>query len=343
MNSKTDIDIVIRYLESPENEQYKRLLNDWIQQDPANLDIFLDMRDMWNGDPLPAASAFDTHGQWQKLSTTLDELPANACVAAPITATAPLSVASSEKNAATTTKVRKIQGRYWWAAAAVAGIAATLTLLGPGNYKTYATQMQIDSVKLQDGSMVYLNANTIIKVPRDYGKKDRQITIQKGEAFFDVTKNDAQPFAVAAQNVDIKVLGTSFNVKSADHDVKVFVQTGKVSAAYKGADKNVILTPGEEALLVHNKSDISTTLHKKSNNILAWKTRCLVFDETPLSDVASALEDYYHVKVTISNPQLADAKLLATFRNLPLDEVLDIIRKALQINIKHEDNLVQFY
>ncbi|NIG56098.1 FecR family protein [Chitinophaga sp. Cy-1792] len=341
MNSKTDIDIVIRYLESPENEQYKRLLNDWIQQDPANLDIFLDMRDMWNGDPLPAASAFDTHGQWQQLSAVLDETPANTPVGSE---PAPLKVAAvTEKTVAPAAKTRKIQGRYWWAAAAVAGIAVTLTLLGPGNYKTYATQLQIDSVRLQDGSMAYLNANTIIKVPRDYGKNDRHISVQKGEAFFDVIKNDAQPFTVAAQNVDIKVLGTSFNVKSAEHDVKVFVQTGKVSAAYRGADKNVILTPGEEAQLLHNKTDISTILHKKSNNILAWKTRCLVFDETPLADVAAALEDYYHVKVSISNPQLADAKLLATFRDLPLDEVLDIIRKALQINIKHEDNLVEFY
>ncbi len=331
MNSKTDIDIVIRYLENPDNEQCKRLLNDWIQEDPANLDIFLDMRDMWHGDPLPAASAFDTQGQWAQLSTTLDKLP----ITQPTTETVATPMA--------TAKVKKMPYRYWWAAAAVTGIAAAMALLGPGSYKTYATHQQIDSVRLNDGSIIYLNANTVVKVPRKFGETDRKVTIAQGEAFFDVAQRPSQPFTVEAPDVDIRVLGTSFNVKSADKDVQVFVQSGKVSAAFRNSDKNVILTPGLEARLPHNNRDISTTTHTKANNILAWKTRCLVFDESPLSDVAAALEDYYHVKVNINDPKLADARLLATFRNLPLDEVLDIIRKALQINIKHEGNLVEFY
>lgn len=334
MNSKTDIDIVIRYLENPENEQCKRLLNDWIQEDPANLDIFLDMRDMWNGDPLPAASAFDTSGQWSKFSNAVDMLPVMpAEIKTPVADAAP----------AVTPKVRKMPVRYWWAAAAVAAIAVSMVYLGPGKYKTYATHQQIDSVKLADGSMVYLNANTVVKVPRDFGKTARSVTIAKGEAFFDVAQQESQPFTVDAPDVAIRVLGTSFNVKSADKDVKVFVQSGKVSAAYKHSEKKVILTPGLEASLQHNGNDIQTTEHKKSNNILAWKTRCLVFDESPLNEVAAALQDYYHVQVDIKDPKLADARLLATFRDLPLDEVLDIIRKALQINIKHENNLVEFY
>ncbi|MBV7529943.1 FecR family protein [Chitinophaga sp. sic0106] len=332
MNSKTDIDIVIRYLEHPENEQSKRLLNDWIQQDPANLDIFLDMRDMWNGDPLPAASAFDTQGQWSRFSDAVDMLPVM-----------PAEIKEIKAAPAATPKVRKMPVRYWWAAAAVAAIAVSMVYLGPGKYKTYATHQQIDSVKLTDGSTVYLNANTVVKVPRDFGKTSRNVTIAKGEAFFDVAQQESQPFTVDAPDVAIRVLGTSFNVKSADNNVKVFVQTGKVSAAYKHADKNVILTPGLEASLQRNSDNIHTTEHKKSTNILAWKTRCLVFDESPLSEVAAALQDYYHVQVDIKDPKLADARLLATFRDLPLDEVLDIIRKALQINIKHENNLVEFY
>ncbi|NSL86591.1 DUF4974 domain-containing protein [Chitinophaga sp. Mgbs1] len=322
MNSKPDIDIVIRYLEDPENVQHKKLLNDWIQQDPGNLDIFLDMKDMWHGDPLPAASAFDTQGQWQHLDAALDKVPA-----------APPA----------TTRVVKMQRRYWWAAAAVILIAGTITWLGPGRYKTVTTAQNLDSLHLPDGSTVYLNAHTSIRYARSFGKDNRHIKIEKGEAFFDVTRNEALPFTVDAPDVEVRVLGTSFNVKAADAGVKVFVQSGKVSAAWKGTEKKVILTPGVEASLKHRGSDINTQVYSKNNNILAWKTRCLVFDDSPLTEVAAALSDFYNVQVNISNGQLADKKLLATFRNMPLDEVLDIMRKTLQINISHKNNLVDIY
>ncbi|CAL1518367.1 FecR domain-containing protein [Chitinophaga sp. MM2321] len=329
MNSKTDIDIVIRYLEDPENEQHKQQLNQWIQQDASNLDIFLDMKDMWHGDPLPAASAFDTHGQWQQLNAALDAVPVST--EQPAT---PQPVKG---------RVIKMKPRYWWAAAAVMLFAVTWTWLGPGGYKTITTAQNLDSLHLPDGSMVYINAHTTIRYPRSFGKENRHLSIVKGEAFFDVTKNDALPFTVDAPDVEVQVLGTSFNVRAASAGVKVFVQTGKVSAAYKGTEKKVILTPGVEASLKHNGTGIETQLHKKNNNILAWKTRCLTFDDSPLTEVATALEDFYNVQIDIRDQQLADKKLLATFRNMPLDEVLDIMKKTLQINISHKNNLVEIY
>lgn len=105
----------------------------------------------------------------------------------------------------------------------------------------------------------------------------------------------------------------------------------------------MILTPGEEASLQHNGTAIDTRTHKKNNNVLAWKTRTLTFDDTPLKEVAEALEDFYNVQVKISNPELADKKLLATFPNMSLDEVLYIMKKTLQINITHKDDLVEIY
>ncbi|NML39274.1 DUF4974 domain-containing protein [Chitinophaga sp. G-6-1-13] len=323
MNKKTDIDIVIRYLEDPDNEQHKQQLNDWIQQDTANLDIFLDMKAMWQGDPLPAASAFDTQGQWLQLNATLEALPA----------------------APRNTRVFQMKARYWWAAAAVLAIGLTWTWLGPGSYKTITTAQNLDSLHLPDGSMVYINAHSTVRYSRAFGKDNRHIKIDKGEAFFDVVKNDALPFTVDAPDVEVEVLGTAFNVKAAKSGVKVFVQSGKVSAAYKskGSGKKVILTPGQEASLAPHGNTIDTRFYKKNNNILAWRTRCLTFDDAPLTDVAAALSDFYNVQVNISNQQLNDKKLLATFPNMPLEEVLDIMRKTLQINITYKDNLVEIY
>jgi len=325
MNNQTDIDIVIRYLEDPENEQHKKQLNEWIQQDAGNLDIFLDMKGMWHGDPLPAASAFDTQGQWQALDAMLDKVP--------------VAVLPQQKSP----RVIKMNRRYWWAAAAVLVIAGTWTFMGPGGYKTYATSQQRDSLQLPDGSTIYLNARTQVRYARGFGKDNRHIKIDKGEAFFDVKQNDALPFIVNAPEVEVQVLGTAFNVKASNSGVKVFVQSGKVSAAYKGTEKKVILTPGVEASLKRNGREIDTRIHKKNNNILAWKTRTLTFDDTPLNEVADALADFYNVQVKISNQQLADKQLLATFPNMSLDEVLDIMRKTLQINITHKNDLVDIY
>lgn len=328
MNKKTDIDIVIRYLEDPDNEQHKQQLNDWIQQDTANLDIFLDMKAMWQGDPLPAASAFDTQGQWLQLNATLEALPSTA-------------TAATTRN----TRVFHMKAPYWWAAAAVLAIGLTWTLLGPGSYKTITTAQNLDSLHLPDGSMVYINAHSTVRYSRTFGKDNRHIKIDKGEAFFDVVKNDAIPFTVDAPDVEVEVLGTAFNVKAAKSGVKVFVQSGKVSAAYKskGSGKKVILTPGQEASLARHGNTIDTRFYKKNNNILAWRTRCLTFDDAPLTEVAAALSDFYNVQVDISNQQLNDKKLLATFPNMPLEEVLDIMRKTLQINITYKDNLVEIY
>ncbi|RBL90775.1 FecR family protein [Chitinophaga flava] len=330
MNKNTDIDIVIRYLEDPDNEQLKRQLNDWIQEDTANLDIFLDMKAMWQGDPLPAASAFDTQGQWLQLNTALETLPAE-------------TTATATRTTSRKSRVIQMKSRYWWAAAAVLAAGLTWTWFGPGSYKTITTAQNLDSLHLPDGSMVYINAHSTIRYSRSFGKNNRQVKIDKGEAFFDVVQNDALPFKVDAPDVEVQVLGTAFNVKAAKAGVKVFVQSGKVSAAYKGTEKKVILTPGQEASLLHNGNSIDTRLHKEKNNILAWKTRCLTFDDAPLTEVAAALSDFYNVQVIISNQQLADKKLLATFPNMPLEEVLDIMRKTLQINITYKNNLVEIH
>lgn len=323
MNTQTDIQVIIEYLEDPENEQRKQALDEWLQLDAGHLDIFLEMRALWQGDVLPAVSSYNTTQQWEQLETQLDTPQ-------------PLSVAASN-----TTSVKKISPRYWWAAAAVLLLVAGYAVLHQPAYLVKQTAQKQDSLLLPDGSMVYLNANTTIKYPREF--KTRHITIEKGEAFFEVAQKPDAPFSVNTDKVAIQVLGTSFNVKDNGGAVKVFVQTGKISAAFKGSDNKVTLTPGVEAALADVNRKIETSQPLKNNNILAWKTRNLVFEDSPLTAVAAALENCYHVEVVIRNEQLADKKLIASFRNLPLEEVLDIMEKTLQINISHKNDLVEIY
>lgn len=318
-----DIDVVIRYLEEPGQEEHKRSLDEWLQLDAANLDIFLETKALWQGEILPTPSSYNTAQQWQVLDAKLT----------PVTSTPVVPLQ---------TKKRPVQ-RYWWAAAAaVALLAGTFSLMRQPLYIAQQTAQNTDSLLLPDGTRLYLNAHTSVKYPRHFKGNSREVFVQKGEVFVDVKHIPEKPFSVHLKNVDIQVLGTSFDVKQTTKGVNVFVQSGKVKAIYKNSKRSVILTPGEEAEMLLAETTISTR-HHRNNNPIAWKTGYLTFDDAPLAEVAHVLEDYYKVHIVLKNEALADKKLLATFHKESISEVMDILSKTLQVHTVQKDSLIEIY
>lgn len=330
-----DIDVVIHYLEEPGNEEYKRSLDEWLQQDAANLDIFLETKALWQGDDLlPTAATYNTTQQWQRLETMFatEEILSGNTLLSPATSTSTPVI-----------KMRKPVHRYWWAAAAsVLLMAGTYFLVRQPMYTTQQTAQNKDSLLLPDGTRLYLNAHTSVKYPRKFKGDTREVYVQQGEVFVDVKHMPEKPFTVHLKNVDIEVLGTSFDVKETRQGVKVFVQSGKVRAIYKNRNKSVILTPGQEADMLLAAESI-TTRHHRNNNPIAWKTGQLTFDDTPLSEVADILKDYYKVHIVLKGDEVADKKLIATFHTESLSEVLDILSKTLQVHTVQKDSLVEIY
>jgi transmembrane sensor len=316
-----DIDVVIRYLEEPGHEEHKRSLDEWLQQDAANLDIFLETKALWQGETLPTATSYNASQQWQVLESRMGPV------------TTPVIQIRPEK---------RIKPMYWWAAASVAMLVATFLLFRQPLYIAQQTAQNTDSLLLPDGTRLYLNAHTSVKYPRHFKGNSREVFVQQGEVFVDVKQVPDKPFSVHLKNVDIQVLGTSFDVKQTTKGVNVFVQTGKVKAIYKNTKKSVILTPGQEAEMLLAEATISTR-HHRNNNPIAWKTGYLSFDDAPLSEVAKVLEDYYKVHIVLKNEALADKKLLATFHKESLSEVMDILSKTLQVHTLQKDSLIEIY
>lgn len=317
-----DIDVVIRYLEEPGHEEHKRSLDEWLQQDAANLDIFLETKALWQGETLPVASSYNTVQQWDALEAKMAAY------------TTPLVHVKQEK---------RLKPMYWWAAAAsVALLAGAFALLRQPLYIAQQTAQNTDSLLLPDGTKMYLNAHTSVKYPRRFKGNSREVFVQQGEVFIDVKHMPEKPFSVHLKNVDIQVLGTSFDVKQTSKGVNVFVQSGRVKAIYKNSKKSVILTPGQEAQMLLAEATISTRLHK-NNNPIAWKTGYLSFDDAPLSEVAKVLEDYYKVHIVLKDQALADKKLLATFHKESISEVMDILSKTLQVHTLQTDSLIEIY
>lgn len=316
-----DIDVVIRYLEEPGQEEHKRSLDEWLQQDAANLDIFLETKALWQGEILPTTTSYNAAQQWQVLDSKM------------VPYTAPVIPIQSKK---------RIKPMYWLAAASVILLAGTFILFRQPLYIAQQTAQNTDSLLLPDGTKLYLNAHTSVKYPRNFKRNSREVFVQQGEVFVDVKHMPEKPFSVHLKNVDIQVLGTSFDVKQTTKGVNVFVQTGRVKAIYKNSKKSVILTPGQEAQMLLAEATISTRKHK-NNNPIAWKTGYLSFDDAPLSEVTKVLEDYYKVNIVIKNEALANKKLLATFHKESISEVMDILSKTLQVQILQKDSLIEIY
>lgn len=228
--------------------------------------------------------------------------------------------------------------RYWMAAASV-----VLLLIGFGTYfvtdrnspewVAVATQPgQIMDVYLPDSTQISLAGNSSIRYDKKAYGKDRRVVEMRGKAFFQVTRNEARPFSVYTERTVVTVLGTSFQINEQPGGTDVNVVTGKVSfgATCNETDK-VILTAGMSASYSPENREITIVQEENLNN-LAWKTRLLRFNDTPLDRVIDDLNECYQVKI-VDKAGARPLKLTATFNGLPLEEVLMIINQTLDIRL----------
>jgi transmembrane sensor len=185
---------------------------------------------------------------------------------------------------------------------------------------------------LPDGSVVQLNTDSAIKV--HYSDHERRIELLRGEAHFDVAKNPARPFIVAANHVAVRAVGTAFNVRLRDDAVDVLVTEGKVQVndAVKGtsllptvADQSgpPLLARGESVrvkLSAENEKAappvvaISEVAAVEMQRALAWQERRLEFEDLPLSEVVAEFNRYNRTKLIIADPALNAKRFSGTFR-----------------------------
>ena len=192
-------------------------------------------------------------------------------------------------------------------------------------------------VILPDGSDVTLNAESTIKFKIPFDHKTREVSL-KGEAFFDVQKNPKIPFVVKSGDVNVTVLGTRFNCKAYEDEsnISVVLAEGKVSLNTNGGQTGevLILKPGDRAVF-----DKTTRLTVLTNGIIdkfiGWHDGKLVFDETPMPEVAIQLGRWFGVEIEVDDPQIKNYKLTTTFENESLQEILELIKLSSPIKIKY--------
>lgn len=234
---------------------------------------------------------------------------------------------------------------------AVSAAAAMLVLLiglvsviknGNVEMQKYATGTAISTPGLlPDGSTVILNSNTTLNFPEKFEQDVREVSIF-GEAFFEVSHNPEKPFIIHASGLDIKVLGTSFNVEAypgSDY-VKVTVNTGRVVVYTAGTAENEIeqkgkvLTAGEIATYSRTSGVILKSVNDDLN-VLSWKTGVLTFRDDRLTNVFKAFEEKYQKQFVVEDTGILNQRLTARFENQSLDDALETL--SLIFNIKFEN------
>nr|WP_121272729.1 FecR family protein [Pedobacter schmidteae] len=157
------------------------------------------------------------------------------------------------------------------------------------------TSAQLKKVILPDGSIVHLNANSRIKIPHRFAATSRQFYLEEGEAFFEVTKDKTRPFVIHSQQLDVKVLGTSFNVRSYKqlNNLKVAVTTGKVSVSEQGKVYG-ILTPGQQITYYKNSKTIQLSQVSPADNN-AWIGGKIYLEKAGFEELALAMHNIYGV------------------------------------------------
>jgi len=232
----------------------------------------------------------------------------------------------------------------WYYRIAVAASIVVLLAVGfliynqsnKNSYKEFASGEVIKNIEFKDGSHVWLNKNSILKLPANFSRKDRTV-ILKGEAYFEVKRDETKPFKVITSKTVTKVLGTSFNIHedSLTGNVDLDVKTGRVAFSHSGWRTNaMILLANEQAQFEFSDKEI-TKLDETDLNYLAWKTGVLKFDKTPLKKVCTDLSKYYGVNVETADEN-NELELTGNFRNEQLENILSSIAITLEVKISHQ-------
>jgi transmembrane sensor len=200
--------------------------------------------------------------------------------------------------------------------------------------KVIKTQQNTLEQTLPDGTKVYLNQHSTLTAAADFNDETRTVTLE-GEAYFDVKRDETRPFVIKANGTEVRVLGTSFNVRAYDKRVRVAVTSGKVQ--FSSAKAKTLLLKDESAAV---EADTIIKLPEINLNELAYRTRVFVFDKTNLSDVVASLREGYQADIRLSSRHLAKCQLTARFEKESLDATLTVIAETLNLKVVRRGNAI---
>lgn len=190
-------------------------------------------------------------------------------------------------------------------------------------------------VQLEDGTMVWLNAETTIKYPSKFTGERRNVHVT-GEAYFEVAHNPSRPFVITTEDdLDITVLGTKFNVCNYSDAPEVQVTLAEGSVAVRQKDRNCILTPSRQAVFTRDDEQLSIREVDISKHI-AWINGIFDFRSKTLSEIYSELAKWYNIEFITEDVDLSTFGhfTLTADRGDNFTQVQEILHKITGLNYR---------
>jgi transmembrane sensor len=211
------------------------------------------------------------------------------------------------------------------------------------NYKLAANSVKTkyqerQQLTLPDGSKVTLNAHSSIKVSDRWDDNHTREVWLDGEAFFEVVKKKntgAAKFIVHTPQLSIEVLGTAFNVKTRRGATEVVLQSGKVilKKPNKPSFKQIEMVPGDRVEIVENELQPIITEKVETEKVTSWTNGKIIFENTPLIDVAKSIEDHYGYKVNIKDGELRELSYTGELLTDMPEIFFEILSKTMNVKV----------
>lgn len=250
---------------------------------------------------------------------------------------------SAEPNPDVLARPRRVPG--WLQPAAVA-LAACVVLglslvLWPGRESGSAAEAPValhaavdgyERRSLDDGSVVELNRGATVDV--SYSPTERRVALRGGEALFTVAKDPRRPFIVRAGGVEVRAVGTAFNVRLASGEVEVLVTEGRVQVAPRSmqpAATPPLVVEGQRAVVALTSDavpQISRASARHLARVRAWQPQLLDFSSTPLAEVIAELNRRNRVQLVLEDPASATVPVVASIRSDNLDGFVTLVAAA---------------
>ena len=279
--SKLNEDIIIRYLENRCSEEDFVLINEWMKESDENAGELFRMEEIYQLGKFPFEEENLVVRAERRLGRRLEQ--------------------ENQKKQ----EVFKLRSVLRYAAAIVgvmvlaAGLAYWFRNKAEELVVASAAHGQVREMLLPDGTKVWLNQSSVLKYPRAFEGKERHVYLD-GEAYFEVARNHEKPFMVKSPAMDVRVLGTSFNIKCRPDNS--FAETtlieGEVEVKDKSDKGRITLLPGQKAVLnrVTGRMQVKQVDPKME---IVWHNDLIPFEKSSIFQIAAALERFYGVKIIL--------------------------------------------
>lgn len=226
------------------------------------------------------------------------------------------------------------------AACILSVVSVSLFVDFPTYSKEYlaSNKIQNDILLPPDNSKIYLDANTTINVK--YYKNKRVINLSNGKAIFEVTSNETQPFIVNTKRINVKVLGTKFEVVNLEDKLQVNVLEGKVQVSKAQNDKELAIVTKGQSLQLDKNANLISQNSVNIEKMIQWKDGKYSFQQTSLNEVLNEFSKHLDINIVFEKEKAKLYPISGNFEVKHFDNFLKVLPMIHPVKVENKDNII---